>query len=45
MGLEYLHKIGIVHNDIKLENVLIDKDGYPVITDFGFIEPENIDFF
>ena len=34
-GLEYIHAQGVVHRDIKLENVLIGKDGHAVLSDFG----------
>jgi len=34
-GLEYLHLHDVVHGDIKVQNVLIDKRGNPCICDFG----------
>ncbi|CAG9799246.1 unnamed protein product [Chironomus riparius] len=35
MGLEQLHELGVIHNDLKPPNVLIHKNGYIVICDFG----------
>ena len=34
-GLQYLHKRGIVHQDMKPDNVLINSDGQYLIIDFG----------
>ena len=34
-GLAYIHGKGIVHRDLKLENVLVGPDGHVVLTDFG----------
>ena len=34
-GLDFLHENGIVHCDVKPDNIMVGKDGVPVITDFG----------
>jgi protein-serine/threonine kinase len=37
-GVEYLHSHGIAHRDIKLENLLLNKEGHLKISDFGVAE-------
>ena len=34
-ALHYVHEKGILHRDVKPENVILDIQGYPSLTDFG----------
>lgn len=42
-GLAYVHGKGVIHRDLKLQNVLIGADGRAVITDFGISRIFNPD--
>ncbi|KAI0372463.1 kinase-like protein [Pilatotrama ljubarskyi] len=35
LGLNHLHRLGIVHHDIKPQNVLVNAAGHCVISDYG----------
>jgi serine/threonine-protein kinase len=44
-ALAYTHRQGVIHRDIKPGNILLHKNGYPCLTDFGIAKShENTDF-
>ena len=39
LALEYAHKKGYVHRDVKPDNIMFREDGAAVLTDFGIARP------
>lgn len=43
MAIGHLHKQSILHRDLKLENIMINGDGYIKVIDFGLAKIINDD--
>ncbi|HBE70793.1 MAG TPA: hypothetical protein DDW52_21825 [Planctomycetaceae bacterium] len=37
-ALEYAHRNGVIHRDIKPDNILVEMNGKPFVTDFGLAQ-------
>jgi predicted Ser/Thr protein kinase len=41
-ALDYAHQRGMVHRDIKPANIMFNKDGEPILTDFGIAKMVDV---